>query len=113
MKMLITAIALAFAMPAVAQTAPAKPPAGPAQQSAPADSCTPEHAAMGHCASKAAAAAAADPHAGHDMKDGCCDKDAAGKMACCAKAKASGTKMECCEKMDGGATDAPAAPSGH
>jgi hypothetical protein len=124
MKLLLTAIALAFASPALAQTGAADPHAGhtmeakPQSGAQPADpSCPPEHAAMGHCTPKAAAAPAADQHAGHAMKgDGkmaCCDKDADGKMACCEKMKAEGKKMECCEKMGGKSADAHAGHSGH
>lgn len=109
MKMLFSVVALAIASPAVAQAAPATPHAGHAQQSATADTCTSEHAAMGHCTAKPAAAA--DPSTGHDEK-GCCDKDAAGKMTCCEKAKAAGKKMECCEKMSA-AAGGSAGHSGH
>lgn len=108
MKMLFSAVALAIAFPAVAQAAPATPHAGHAQQSAPAETCTPEHAAMGHCTAKPAA----DPSTGHDEK-GCCDKDAAGKMTCCEKAKAAGKKMECCAKKSGAAAGGSAGHSGH
>ena len=109
MKLFLTAIALAFASPAMAQNAPADAHAGHNMaQSAPADSCTPEHAAMGHCTPKKAAASAADPQAGHDMKGGCCDKGADGKMACCEKMKAEGKKRDCCAEMGGKTADAHA-----
>ena len=119
MKLFLTAIALAIAAPATAQTATTDPHAGHSMTpSAPAaDSCTAEHAAMGHCTPKAAAAVAADPHAGHDMKsDGkmpCCDKDADGKMACCEKMKAEGKKMGCCDKKAGKASKPQARPGVH
>ena len=119
MKLFLAAIALAVASPAMAQTAAADPHAGHnmAQSAPAADSCTPEHAAMGHCTPKKAAAPAADPHGGHDMKsDGkmpCCDKDADGKMACCEKMKAEGTKMGCCEEMGGKAAKTQADHGGH
>ncbi|TFI58451.1 hypothetical protein E2493_09980 [Sphingomonas parva] len=119
MKLFLTAIALAFAAPAMAQTATADPHAGhnmAAQQTAPAaDPCTPEHAAMGHCTPKAAAAPAGDHHAGHDMKGSMpsCDKGPDGKMACCEKMKAEGKKMDCCAKMGGKTADAQSGHSGH
>lgn len=107
MKMFLTAIALTIAAPAMAQTATVDPHAGHRMaQSAPAaGACTPEHAAMGHCTPKTAAAPAADSHAGHDAKGSmpCCEKDANGKMACCEKMMAQGKKMACCEQ---GATKA-------
>lgn len=111
MKLFLTAIALAFASPGMAQTATADPNAGhnmtaAAQETTPASadrSCPPEHAAMGHCTPKPTTAPAADPHAGHDMKGAmpCCDESADGKKACCENMKAEGKKMDCCEKMSG------------
>lgn len=110
MKTFLTMIALALATPAIAQTAPANPHSGHAQQTAPAAPCTPEHAAMGHCTLEAAPAA--HPHADHDMQGECCEKGADDKMACCEKAKAAGKKMDCCDKK--GATAAPqAGHNGH
>ena len=48
---------------------PANPAPVPAAKPADDPACLPEHAAMGHCTPKAAAAAPVpvDPHAGHDM----------------------------------------------
>ena len=119
MKLLLPAIALAFATPAMAQTATADPHAGhnmAAQQAAPAaDPCTPEHDALGHCTPKKAAVPAADPHEGHDMKGSmpCCDKGADGKMACCEKMKAEGKKMDCCEKTGEQTAKAQSGHSSH
>ena len=48
-------------------TIPAPPTQPPGPTPAAAASCTPEHAAMGHCRMPAAPAGQADPHAGHDM----------------------------------------------
>jgi hypothetical protein len=116
MKLFLTAIALAVASPAVAQTAPADPHSGHAQaaQTTPAAdrACTPEHAAMGHCTrKKAAAAPAADPHAGYANMP-CCDNAADGKKACCEKMKAEGKKMECCAET-GAKSKAHAGHSAH
>ena len=72
MKTLICAIALTVAVPAVAQAAPATDPhAGHqvAAAAAPAPTCTPEHAAMGHC-QLLTERPAADPHAGHAAHQG-------------------------------------------
>jgi hypothetical protein len=65
MKLFVSAFALAFAVPAAAQTAAAQP-------------APPEHA--GHQMPQG------KQHDGHAMKDGCCaDKDGNGKMDCCEK----------------------------
>lgn len=73
MKMLLTALALTIASPALVQAAPAADPhAG--------------HGSMDH-----------SKHADHD-RDGCCEKGADGKMACCGKMKADDKKMACCEE---------------
>lgn len=53
-------------VPALAQHSGHDASAEPASDS----SCTPEHAAMGHCTLPAPATAAPDPHAGHDMPAG-------------------------------------------
>ncbi len=102
MKMFLAAITLTIAAPALAQTATVDPHDGHRMaQSAPAaDTCTPEHAAMGHCTPETAAAPAADSHAVHDAKGSmpCCEKDANGKMACCEKMMAPGKKVACCEQ---------------
>lgn len=94
MKMLFAAIALTIASPALAQTtAPADAHAG--------------HGAANHAQHGAPAAPSNDPHAGHEMPGGCCDKMADGKaMACCEKMKAEGKKMECCDKPAGAAAEA-------
>ena len=79
MKMILAAVALTIASPAVAQTsAPADPHANhaPAQQGQSGGSTS--------------------DHAGHDMQGECC----------CAKMKAEGKKMECCDKPAGAAAEA-------
>lgn len=79
MKLLIGAIALAFAVPAVAQTAPAQMDHSQHQAgSAP--------AAPGHGDHGGHQMPQGGSHEGHSMKDGCCaDKDGNGKMDCCEK----------------------------
>src|SRR3546814_18125954 len=67
MKLIIAAITMMIATPAFAQNA------------APADAHSPRTSHEGH-----------EGHEGHDMSDGCCDKDAAGKMGSCEKMKAKG-----------------------
>lgn len=83
MKMILAAVALAIASPAVAQTsAPADPHANhaPAQQGQAGPS-----------------GGSTSDHAGHDMQ---------GEGSCCAKMKAEGKKMECCDKPAGAAAEA-------
>lgn len=91
MKMLLAAIALTIASPALAQTAAADPHAGHSGHAGHTGHAMPAAPASGQTP-------AADPHAGHDMSGDCCKKAADGKMACCDKAKADGKKMECCDK---------------
>lgn len=84
MKMLLTAIAFAFAAPAAAQ----------AGQDPHAQHSAAEHAASQHDGHGGPAAAGGD-HARHEGKhgaehDGCCVKGADGKMVC--KMKAGGKK---------------------
>lgn len=84
MKLLVGAIALAFAVPAAAQTAPAAAQADHSAHSKHQPKTIPTsdgHAEHGsHQMPKGAA------HEGHAMKDGCCaDKDGNGKMDCCEK----------------------------
>ncbi|WP_458732708.1 hypothetical protein [Sphingobium xenophagum] len=67
MKLIIAAITMMIATPAFAQNA------------APADAHSQRTSHEGH-----------EGHEGHDMSDGCCDKDAEGKMGCCEKMKAKG-----------------------
>jgi hypothetical protein len=77
MKLLIGAIALACAVPAAAQTAPAQMEHSQHQAgSARAPNAHAEHS--GHQMPQSGS------HEGHSMKDGCCaDKDGNGKMDCC------------------------------
>lgn len=111
MKMLLSAIALMIASPALAQAAPAGGHSGHADHAAQA---APAAAAAGAQTGKAVPAT--DPHAGHDMSGGamdCCKKGADGKMACCAKMKAEGMKMACCDKPAGSATSNVDPHAGH
>jgi hypothetical protein len=86
MKTILTALALTFALPAFAQTAPA----------APADAHPGHHGQH------------QQGHEGH--KEDCC-KD----KPCCEKMKADGKKMDCCEKKAGeaGTADAHAGHGKH
>jgi hypothetical protein len=90
--------ALAFATPAAAQPAPAP---------APAATCTPEHAAMGHC-TMAARPSQPQSHQGHQMPREVQGGQVMshGQMSgCCRDANGNG-KMDCCENM-GAAMPAP------
>ena len=92
MKMLIAAIAMLIASPALAQIAPAVNHTDHA-----------EHAASGQAHTGHSDAPVSDPHAGHDMagsKMDCCKKAPDGTMACCAKMKAQGKAMPCCDKAE-------------
>lgn len=105
MKMLLTAIAMMIASPALAQTAPTSGDAA------------------GHAAPVAhtgyAGAAGSDLHAGHDMSGGvmggmdCCKKGGDGTMACCSKMKAEGKKMACCDKPSASAAPGANSHAGH
>lgn len=87
MKLLLTAIALTIASPALAQ-APA-----------------PADAHAGHNQTAPAKAQTSDPHAGHDMKAmGMMSPEA--MKAHCAKIKAEGKKMDGCPMMKGSAKTA-------
>ena len=99
--LIAAAAALGFATPAAAQ---------PASAPAPAATCTPEHAAMGHCKT---AAQPADPvsHQGHQTAIGPAQASGQatshGQMSgCCRDANGNG-KMDCCENM-GAAAHGPA-----
>ena len=106
MKMLLTAVAMMIATPALAQVAPAHGHAdhtAHTAQAAPSGHGT--HAGHG-------TTPAADPHAGHDMSGemmDCCKKGADGTVACCAKMMAAGKAMSCCNKMNAKAKSAPTA----
>lgn len=95
MKTIIVAAiaAFTFATPAMAQ-----PAAQPAPATAPANSCTPEHAAMGHCTMPAPAQPATATAAHGPMSD------------CCRDANGNG-KMDCCENMAGAAPAPTSAPA--
>lgn len=83
MKIIVSAIALAFAMPAVAQNAPQPQQQGHSQhhQGGAATDAQTDHS--GH---QMPAGKPHDHNQGHAMKDGCCaDKDGNGKMDCCEK----------------------------
>ena len=106
MKMLLAAVAMMIASPALAQTAPADAHAGHAAHAA-------QAAPGGHAGHTAPAT---DPHAGHDMSGGmmdCCKKGADGTMACCAKMKAEGKKMACCDKPAASASSGADPNAGH
>lgn len=102
---LICAIAaFSFPMPAAAQ---------PASAAAPAATCTPEHAAMGHC-TMATRPAQPQSHQGHQMpSQGHADGQTGQAMShdqmsgCCRDANGNG-KMDCCENM-GAAVQSPSA----
>ena len=82
MKLLVAAIAVAFALPAAAQTAPAQMDhSAHAQHQASKGPASPGHTEHGdHQKTQGGS------HEGHAMKDGCCaDKDGNGKMDCCEK----------------------------
>ena len=99
--LIAAAAALAFATPAAAQ---------PASAPAPAATCTPEHAAMGHC-TMADQPSQPQSHQGHRMPNQGQPGGQAmdhGKMSdCCRDANGNG-KMDCCENM-GAAVQSPAA----
>jgi hypothetical protein len=84
MKMLIAAVALATAAPAVAQSAPAD-----------------HHAGHGTSPAEANAQASHAQHGQHAGHEGCCGKGADGKMAC-KHDKAAAKKMDCCKEHAAG-----------
>jgi hypothetical protein len=101
MKMLIAAIAMLVASPALAQTAPAANHADHAGHSA----------ASGQAHTGHSDVPVPDPLAGHDMAGGkmdCCEKAPDETMACCAKMKAEGKAMPCCDKAKAEGTAAAA-----
>lgn len=101
MKLMLAAIALTIASPALAQTA--APADAHADHAAHATQAAPvDHSAHG-------AGSNGNPHADHEMAGGCCEKMGDGKMPCCEKMKAAGKKMDCCAKK----ADAPGAADPH
>lgn len=91
MKILTAAFALAFAIPAAAQT----PPAGQHQDHA-------QHQRQGSGAHDAhqghQPGGQHDQHQGHDMGSGCCaDRNGNGRMDCCEAMAAGGN---CCHERD-------------
>ncbi|MGX7953529.1 hypothetical protein ACWPM1_13330 [Tsuneonella sp. HG249] len=86
MKLLVGAIALAFAMPAAAQSAPAQ-----MDHSAHAQHQTSNGpASSGHTQHGDHQKPQGGSQEGHSMKDGCCaDKDGNGKMDCCERMAAT------------------------
>lgn len=62
-RLILVLLATAIATPALAQHSGHAAPPAPASE----PSCTPEHAAMGHCQLPAQQQQPADPHAGHNM----------------------------------------------
>lgn len=84
MKIIVSAVALAFAMPAVAQTAPVQPQHLDHSQHQPGNAANAPQ--VEHAGHQMPAGKPHDQHQGHAMKDGCCaDKDGNGKMDCCEK----------------------------
>ena len=94
MNLFVGAIALAFAVPAAAQSGSAQMDHSAHAQMQGGDATAPAHG--DHQMPQGAS------HEGHAMKEGCCaDKDGNGKM-------------DCCEKMAAKENDQPSAPSqGH
>lgn len=121
--LIVAAAAFTFAAPASGQPASAQPASGPA----PAATCTPEHAAMGHC-TLPAQPSQPQSHQGHRMPSQGHSEGQGGQAMnhsqmsdCCRDANGNG-KMDCCEKMGAAvqgptAREAPApqlqAPQGH
>ena len=98
--LIAAAAALAFATPVAAQ---------PVQAPAPAATCTPEHAAMGHCTLPALPSQ--QTHQGHQMPGQGQQGGQAmnhNQMSCCRDANGNG-KMDCCENM-GAAMENPTPP---
>jgi opacity protein-like surface antigen len=82
MKMLISAIALAFALPAAAQAAPAvQSQQQPSQQQGTAGHA--EHS--NHAGHQMPKGSQQDEHKGHAMGGCCADKNGNGRMDCCEK----------------------------
>ncbi|MEW9854615.1 hypothetical protein [Novosphingobium sp. M1R2S20] len=95
MKLLLAAAAFAISTPALAQNAHADHHGSHAHHAVQSntsktDTCTAEHAAMGHC--KPAQPSGHQHQADHQGE--CCQQDAQGKMTCCDKAQAPA--KDCC-----------------
>ena len=106
MKIFVTAIALTFALPAAAQTAPANSPPAPATQHQ--DHSQMQHGQMQHGQNQAGEQ---EQHQGHEMADGCCaDRNNNGRMDCCENME-QGRGDDCCG-VHAGHAPAPAQPSG-
>ena len=81
MKIVITAMALVFALPAAAQTAPAPQHQDHQQHQAQAQAQPGQHQTNEHAQHQAAQPG---QHEGHDMQSGCCaDRNNNGRMDCC------------------------------
>lgn len=104
MKIIMTAMALAFALPAAAQT-----------QSAPAEHQG--HAGMDHAAHAQhqqgrSQDGQSDGHKEHAMKDGCCaDRNGNGRMDCCEGAE--GDRPGCCKEQPGKRATQPQSHQDH
>ena len=92
MKIVITAIALVFALPAAAQTAPAPQHQDHQQHQGQAHAQPGQHQMTQHSQHQAGQQG---QHQGHDMRSGCCaDRNNNGRMDCCEN-MAQGDGREC------------------
>ena len=81
MKIVITAMALVFALPAAAQTAPAPQHQDHQQHQGQAQAQPGQHQMAQHSQHQAGQQG---QHQGHDMRSGCCaDRNNNGRMDCC------------------------------
>ena len=116
MKIFVSAIALAFAVPAAAQTAPAAQPHaahGQHQSGSAASSGQTGHA--GHQMPANQHGGPDGQHQGHSMGGGCCaDRNGNGRMDCC-EGMAAGAGGGCCQGASARpqATQSPAQPQAH
>lgn len=96
MKIITAAIALAFASPALAQSAPAGPAADPHAQhrAQPPGADHSQHRGMQHGQHQAVPPG---QHQGHAEQNGCCaDRDGDGRMDCCQNMAQAGQRRDCC-----------------
>ena len=113
MKIFLTAIALAFALPAAAQTAPAAPQHQDHSQHQ-------QQGGAGHAGHQSPQGqqhgGQHDQHQGHDMQGGCCaDRNGNGRMDCCENMAAAEGRGGCQEHGGQPARQQPAQtqPQGH
>ena len=93
MKIFVTAIALVFAIPAAAQTAPV-----PQQHQDHAQHGQMQHGQMQHDPAQPAGPGQHDGHA--NMGDCCADRNGNGRMDCCEN-MAQGDRRNCCQEQAG------------